>query len=58
MALLTTSYPTVTLVVTREKVLGKRMTPLSQHREDSIINKRIAEKELVQEAMMKSNTEV
>ena len=57
-ALLTTSYSTVTLVVTRERVLEKRMTPLSKHREDSLINKRIAEKEMIQDAMIKASAEV
>ena len=57
-ALLTTSYPAVTLVVTRERVLEKRMTPLSKHREDSLINKRIAEKEMIQDAMIKASAEV
>lgn len=57
-ALLTSSYPSVTLVVTRERVLEKRMTPLSKHREDSLINKRIAEKELIQDAMIRASAEV
>ncbi|XP_028404965.1 protein scribble homolog isoform X2 [Dendronephthya gigantea] len=56
-ALLTSSYPSVTLVVTRERVLEKRMTPLSKHREDSLINKRIAEKELIQDAMIRASAE-
>lgn len=57
-ALLTNSYPSVTLVVSRELVLEKRMTPLSKHREDSFINKRIVEKELQQDAMIKAAAEV
>ncbi|CAB3986484.1 scribble homolog isoform X1, partial [Paramuricea clavata] len=54
-ALLTTSYPSVTLAVSRERVLEKRMTPLSKHREDSFINKRIAEKEMIQDAMIRAS---
>ncbi len=57
-ALLTTSYPSVTLAVSRERVLEKRMTPLSKHREDSLINKRITEKEMIQDALMKASAEV
>jgi hypothetical protein len=57
-ALLTTSYPAVTLAVSRERVLEKRMTPLSKHREDSLINKRIAEKEMIQDAMIRASAGV
>ena len=55
---LLTSYPSVTLVVCRERVLEKRMTPLSQHREESVINKRITEKEMIQDAMIRASAEV
>ena len=57
-SLLTSSFPSVTLIVSRERVLEKRMTPLSKHREESMINKRIAEKEMIQDAMIKASAEV
>ncbi|XP_046858216.1 protein scribble homolog isoform X2 [Xenia sp. Carnegie-2017] len=56
-SLLTSSFPSVTLIVSRERVLEKRMTPLSKHREESMINKRIAEKEMIQDAMIKASAE-